>query len=542
MSGRRPAGRHAEGRGREGYLAARVLNALLREDYRGLSGRVRRRKDRVVLELPGGIDVRLAPAVSEELMPAALFQDFVVDPAESLALDDVLRALAEFADPADAAGVTAFAAECHAALRALDLHDAHRDAVLPRIGRTPDDRDPIDYEILAAFADHPVYPTARARHGLSDAQLLAYAPEFAPGFELRWAAVPAERVHGASPPWRPGFVQVGLDGRLADSHVLFPVHPLSVPEVAAIPGVTVGREPYLAVRPTLSMRTVQVRRDTHLKLPLATSTLGLRNRRSIKPGTLTDGARAETLLREIAAGFGGIVLADEQTYGHAGHEYLGWMVRRLPRGRIVPVAALLAPAPGGRTVIEELSGGDVAGLLQEYLTLLLRWNVTLLVRYGVALEAHQQNLSLLFDGGMKLLVKDNDGLLVLPDRLRAAGHAVPEFADRRLLTRDPHALADVFVTITLHLAAAAVAFGALPAGQARRMVAGTLAAALDEHGEDPMARLLRARTLDAARLVGKSMIIAGTLVAKSRTGAADVNKYYGTSGPNYLRRAFRPTQ
>ena len=48
-------------------------------------------------------------------------------------------------------------------------------------------------------------------------------------------------------------------------------------------------------------------------------------------------------------------------------------------------------------------------------------------------------------------------------------------------------------------------------------------------------RLLRARTLDAARLVGKSMVTAGTLVDKARTGARDVNKYYGTSGPNYLR-------
>ncbi|WP_345389734.1 hypothetical protein [Nonomuraea salmonea] len=52
-----------------------------------------------------------------------------------------------------------------------------------------------------------------------------------------------------------------------------------------------------------------------------------------------------------------------------------------------------------------------------------------------------------------------------------------------------------------------------------------------------MARLLRARTLDAARLTGKSMVTAGTLVAKERSGARDINKFYGTSGPNYLRRA-----
>jgi hypothetical protein len=41
--------------------------------------------------------------------------------------------------------------------------------------------------------------------------------------------------------------------------------------------------------------------------------------------------------------------------------------------------------------------------------------------------------------------------------------------------------------------------------------------------------------LDAPRLTGKSMLAAGTLTAKQHTGAADINKFYGTTGPNYLR-------
>ncbi|MBB5133869.1 siderophore synthetase component [Thermocatellispora tengchongensis] len=511
--------------GAEAYLAARVLNALLREDYGGLSARVAHSKDGVAVHLPG------RPGATIRLSPGGLFQDYVVAPDERPSLRTVLDALAEVADPADAEGVRAFEAECAAALRALELHETRREAVLAGIDRG----DPLRYETLAAFVDHPVYPTARARHGLSDADLRAYAPEFAPEFELRWALVPAGRVRATAPlPWRPPGAPEG--------EAVFPVHPLSAAAVAEIPGVRLLPEPHLAVRPTLSMRTVAAGARTHLKLPLATSTLGLRNRRSIKPGTLADGAAAELLLREIAArepaAGGRIALAEEQEHAHAGHEYLAWMVRRLPPGEIVPVAGLLAPAPGGRTVIEEVSGGDVAGFLADYLTVLLRWNVTLFVRYGVALEAHQQNLALVLgDGPPTLLIKDNDGLLASPGRLREAGVTVPEFADPRMFGDDPHALADVFVTITLHLAAAAVAFGALPGGLARKLLTDTLGAALEEHGDHPMARLLRARTLDAARLVGKSMITAGTLVAKSRTGAADVNKYYGTSGPNYLRRA-----
>ncbi|SDI75687.1 IucA/IucC family protein [Nonomuraea jiangxiensis] len=493
--------------GREAYLAARVLDALLRENYGGLAARITRTRDGVGLPLADGRWVRLSPGV--------LFQDFVVAQDERLGLEQVLETLVEVADPADADGVAAFFEECLAALTALELHDARAGEVL---GGRP------SLETLAACLDHPVYPTSRARVGLSEDELLAYAPEFAPTFRLRWAAVPRRALAPGSADRLPDDVAPGW--AVGDDEVLFPVHPLAVAEVRKIAGVRVLTEAAVGVRPTLSMRTVEVGPRLHLKLPLPISTLGVRNRRSIRPGTLADGARAEWLLRELADP--DVLVADEQTYAQAGHEFLAWMVRRLPEGRIVPVAALNAPG-----VLDELS--DV---LPGYLRLLLRWNVRLFVRYGVALEAHQQNLALVLSGDrMRLLVKDNDGLLAAPSRLAAAGIAVPEFADRRMLNDDPHALADVFVTITLHLAAASVVFGAMPRARAAALLRDTLAEALDEYGDDPMARLLRARTLDAARLTGKSMITAGTLVAKERSGARDVNKFYGTSGPNYLRRA-----
>ncbi|MGW4792941.1 IucA/IucC family protein [Nonomuraea sp. NPDC004297] len=497
---------------REAYLAARVLNALLRENYGGMASRVTRTKEGVGLPLADGRWVRLAPGV--------LFQDFVVAADERLGLEQVLETLAEVADPADAEGVAAFFEECLTALAALELHDERGHQVARP-----------SYETSAAAVDHPVYPTSRARMGLGESDLLAYAPEFGPAFELRWAAVPRAALAPGSAACLPADVLPdGHAGLAGPDEVLFPVHPLAVAEVRRIGGVRMLDRAAVTVRPTLSMRTVEVGPRLHVKLPLPISTLGVRNRRSIKPGTLADGARAELLLRELAGP--GVVLADEQTYAHGGHEYLAWMVRRLPEGKIVPVAALGVPG-----VLDEL-GGEPGDVLPDYLRLLLGWNVRLFVRHGVALEAHQQNLALLFQGGrMRLLVKDNDGLLASPSRLRASGARVPEFADRRMLNDDPHALADVFVTITLHLSAAAVVFGALPHDRASALLRDTLAEALDEYGDDPMARLLRARTLDAARLTGKSMITAGTLVARERSGAGDVNKFYGTSGPNYLRRA-----
>lgn len=532
---------------RETYIAGRVLNALLREDYGGMASLLTRDKDGALLVLASGRKVRLSPG--------GPFQDFVLASSEALSLHEVLETLETVADRADAPGVAAFATECHETLAALELYDLHRDESLIRLlRREPDQvKSLIFYETLAAAVDHPIYPTARCRLGVCAADMLAHAPEFAPGFDLRWAAVWRDGVMlsaSREPAWWPRPGDVGLPDRMTGTHALFPVHPLTVPAVEGIPGVIVGPASRLTVRPTLSMRTVEVDRRTHLKLPLATSTLGLRNRRSIKPATLRDGALAESLLREVLRREPDlrVSLAGEQSYGHGAHEYLGWMIRDLPEGEIVSVAALLAPFPGtdqGRSVLDQLAGrfygghdrrGGVRELLRDYLTTLFTWNTRLFVRYGIALEAHQQNLSLVFgdDGPPRLLVKDNDGLLVSPDRLQAAGLDVPDFADERMLADDPHALADVFVTITLHLAAAAVIFGAHLSGAAD-LLRETLAEALDEFGDHPMARLLRARTLDAARLVGKSMVTAATLVDKQRSGARDINKFYGASGPNYLR-------
>ena len=344
--------------------------------------------------------------------------------------------------------------------------------------------------------------------------------------------------------------------------------------------------------PTLSTRTVALvsQPDTHLKLPLPTSTLGLRNRRSIAQGTLADGALVRgivaTACHDDPLRLGGLLLADESSYAHAGHPFLGYLVRRLPAGldrhRIVPVAALLAPspdgvpgeaAPGRPLVIEELArwawGGDLAGLLTAYLRLLFGVQVRLFARYGIALESHQQNAAIALGppavraghepsgaaggGGavseterLRLLVKDFDGALVHLPRLKAAlGRGAPgerAFADSRLVTTSDDALADVFITITVHLCAGALAFGLARSGVAPlpdllALVRRELTAALDREAGWPAASLLRARVLDADRLPGKSMVTAGTLVAKSRTGASDINKFYGTDGPNYLKDA-----
>ncbi|WP_245919773.1 IucA/IucC family protein [Actinomadura mexicana] len=465
-----------------------------------------------------------------------------MDPGQGLRLTDVFHAVRLVADPRD--DTASFERECLETLATVRLHGDARPAVHRRLGRLPAELRTgpgTFYETLAAYNDHPVHPTGRSRSGLSPAELSRYAPEFAPSFPLRWAAVRNATRAGTLPGWWPAASDVGLrpDGAAG---ALFPVHPLAARQVGSQPGVSLASDPYLQVTPTLSMRTVAAAPLDHVKVPLPTSTLGLRNRRTIVPGTLPDGALVERILRRVLSQEPSlpVLLADEQTYGHADNPLLGYLVRRFPaetaRAHIVPVAALLAEAPDHGHVIERW---DVEALFGAYLSALLSWNVTLF-RYGIALEAHQQNVALVLDESpLRLLIKDNDGALIDPSRLRervppSPGTDPRDLVDHRMTTSDPETLARVFVTITLHLCAAAPALGLaerglLPWRTGRRMIRERLDGALG-----PDDAFLRARTLDAGTLPGKAMVTAGTLVDKARTGAADINKHYGPPGPNYL--------
>jgi IucA / IucC family/Ferric iron reductase FhuF-like transporter len=498
---------------RETYLAARVLDALLREDYGGLSSRV----SGEALALPGGRVVRLTREPSGPGRYAGFLADLVVD--DVLTLDEVLAAVRALADPRD--DVSAFERECREALRGLWLYEA----VTPRphgIAR---------YEALAATVDHPVYPTARCRLGVDERDLLAYAPEFGPSFRLSWTTVPHSMCRGDRPAWWPTAADLGMPDELD----VFPVHPLTARLIPTVTG------PAVTVRPTLSMRTVAVGATEQLKLPLPTSTLGLRNRRVIMPATLADGALVERVLRAVLERERSpVLLADEQTYGHADDPLRGYLLRRMP-AEGVPVAALLARTPEGGHVIEELTG-DVTSFFGDYLGALFGWNVMLLTRYGIALEAHQQNVSIVPGEPLRLMIKDNDGALIDLSRLREALQWAPEpaeFGDQRLLTSDPEALARVFTTITVHLCAGSIAFGLaerglLPLTTGLGLIRDHLGAALDAHDDSGF---LRARTLEADRLPGKAMVTAGTLVGKDRTRAEDINKHYGPPGPNYLKRS-----
>ncbi|MFE6039372.1 IucA/IucC family protein [Streptomyces sp. NPDC056452] len=586
----------------------RVLSALLREDVAGLRTRttLHHRADGPWLRLATGPGRALLLAVREDGFQGTWGARLPLlrqepDGPDLTTTDEVLAALARLAPPEDAPGYAAFAEECRSDLAARHLHAATRG---PALARLTDSHGPrpahwsghtgaLAHDTLAARTDHPVHPVSRGRKGLGERELRAYAPEFHPRFPLRWLSLPAGRVtlapgsgsgvipapYTASEPggvplhdgW-PTPAELGLPGSHHEGHVLLPVHPLTAAgrlrdalvETGLAGDAVLAERPLLDVVPTLSMRTVALadRPDTHLKLPLATATLGLLNRRTVTPGSLRDGAAGQRLLEGVLRRephfAGRVLLADETRYAHAGHELLAVLRRTQPAGlddaAVLPLAALAAPAPDGRPVIEHLAdrfhGGDPVALADAVLTLLLDWQTTLF-GHGIALESHQQNISLVLGGGTdgpRLLLKDNDGPRVHTRRLAEAwGCAEPTgdslgFADRRICGTQDAPVADLFTAITVHLCAGSLAFGLAAHGTAPLdrllgLIRDRLAQAIDRTAatRPGAAAVLRARVLDAPELPVKAMVTAGTLLTKARSGAADINKHY-TTGPNYLLR------
>ncbi len=551
-------------------LIFRLVNSFLREDVAGVRSRG------VLLPAEVGswlalsslrIPVRVGSAAHGDLLSDLVLREprvFRVKPSrrsEARRLGSVVRALASEVLPGlppDLAaefstGFRELMVEAQSAAEAARARHRRRPAVL---GQLRENTSWLAAETLAAHHDHPIYPLSIARVGLRPADLPRWAPEHAPRFGLRWVSVPCERVAsgGELPSWWP-FQTDRSDQIGHPEHVAIPVHPATTPRMlqealGAIPWQPLTT-PELPVHPTLSMRTVIPETDpsVHLKVPLPMRTLGRLNLRLISRASLADGAVLTGVLKQLIdqdPQFRESVLAaDESTWLHA-DKHLAVLVRRWPelaQARIVPIAGLTARGWDGRMLIEDLAreyfDGDLDAFLDVYLKTLLTWQLTLWLGHGIVHEAHPQNVLIALDrpGGsprIRLLLRDLDSCLIDPET--GIG---PRLTDQRLIAEDPAELAAMVVTTTLHQCVASVLIET--AAGLDRSVAPLLARVrpvientAQAHRGARDAALLISEILRAERLPVKRTLTAATLLPKSRTGAADVNKFYGADAPSYL--------
>lgn len=423
---------------------------------------------------------------------------------------------------------------------------------------------------IAAYLDHPYYPTARAKVGFTPEALTLYAPEFAPIFELNWLAVDNNIVTLTStqPDCWPSFSQVGLSASLSETHSLFPIHPLTLKGLDGLPeGIILADKSALRVTPTLSVRTVALVDfiGIHIKVPLLMATLGAKNIRLIKPSTLYDGHWFEKALMQIVLYdqqlHGLYSHVDEQHGGHVGeHKALAYILRQYPNSmqdkQLVPVAALASEMPDGRLYLEHLADtyyqGEYLTWLNDYVALLLKVHLRLWLKYGIALESNQQNAVLAYQQGkLSLVMKDNDSARLLASRYLLSGNDIAEqeaqlsqLIDQRIFVEGDEALAQMFLTITVQLDIAAILEAMAAKGLADiHGLYHTLRQALSHEldrlqKQDIDTSFARDYLLKQDYQPVKYLLSSGSLLSKAKSGAADVNKFYGLSAPNFLHQDF----
>ena len=420
----------------------------------------------------------------------------------------------------------------------------------------------LDSDHVAAFTDHPYYPSARAKFGMTDDDIRLYTPEFRRTFSLYWAVVNREDYSQTDglPKYWPAASDVGI-GKLSDAQILIPVHPMMLKALEQVDEITIAPKAYLDVIPTLSVRAVTPVDDPrmHLKLPLPIATLGRLNVRYMEPATLPDGALFAEILSTIFAKdeqFKGLVdVCDESDYGYfRGRNDLSYLVRTYPAmsqdAQVLSVASFFTIMSDGRFYIEHAIDnqyqGDLKAWFSDTVSLVCLVHLRLWLVYGIALECNQQNTMFSIGENMlSVLFKDNDGPAVDPYTLckkmpefGPAQSLIDQVKDKRCFTSTDDCLINMFVPMIFHLTLFPIIENLFEAtdkpwaySSLKNEILNQLAQ-LETEGIEVVDA--RQRLIDAPLHPIKYLLTAASLYRKQSTGALDANKFYGQTAPNPL--------
>jgi D-ornithine---citrate ligase len=322
-----------------------------------------------------------------------------------------------------------------------------------------------------ALEGHPYYPTWKARPSLSPAEVARLSPEFDAQVPVRIAALRADMAYIECMPhvlsyqdwfaghfpelwqgWKAGLQARGLDEAdwlplpIHGWHLEAFVRGTYVAEIEE--GALILDGPDVETRPSMSFRTMMPNEPADapfIKLPVAVWMTS--EQRCLQAKSIHMGPRISSVIGEILAaenGFDGMLgIFPEEVGLHYRHlvrqedapgRYLSVVYRStraafsLPEGSLpVTVATLFTGLPEtGRPFVTALIEGDgprasqeaVEAFFRDYARVVTRPVVAIYLLYGIALEAHQQNTTVVFDASNKptsLLIRDfGDGRTFAP--------------------------------------------------------------------------------------------------------------------------------
>lgn len=389
-------------------------------------------------------------------------------------------------------------------------------SALQRARRAPS---PLAFFEQSVVDGHPAHHSSKSRRGIASGETPDVSPEWGCRFDAPLVAVALSHVTRASAddagtPSPRGLVDhlrtehpdtvaaaqeelrsAGLDPA---TYELIPAHPWQaravlpekfaahlrartvVPLAAAIPARPLMSSRTLAPAPS-SITPFPAHIKTSVDLRLTMAVRGV-SRYAVENGpamtrlleTVFDreahfGGRLLLQPERAAAGF--LAQAESDT---ALQSSLGAILRDSPESGLaegeiaLPVAALYSASPStGELLVGEVLDELVAArrlpsrpeaaqvFADEYADLALPGLLTLLSRYGIALEAHPQNTVLVLRDGapVRLLVRDLGGARVLPERLRAQGFEVDLRPGSPVIAADERELRDKlhYSLVTNHL-------------------------------------------------------------------------------------------
>lgn len=311
---------------------------------------------------------------------------------------------------------------------------------------------------------HPFYPTWKSKPDLDAQEVVALSPECNARVRVRIAALRADMAYvermphvEAYPAWFAQAFPAQWDawcdalrerGLAPGAYLPLPIHAWHLEhfvgreyaeEIAE--GILVTDGPEVVTAPTMSFRTMLPQlpgQPPFIKLPVA---LWLTSeQRSLQAKSIHMGPRISAVIQQILARENGFerrleIFPEEVAlhYRHAArqedrpgrHLSVAFRASRAAFERAdgllpVPVAALFTGAPGsGRPLATELiDGTDVLAWFRDYVRAVVRPVVAIYLLYGIGLEAHQQNTSVLFDAEGKahgVLIRDfGDGRTFAP--------------------------------------------------------------------------------------------------------------------------------
>jgi siderophore synthetase component len=408
-------------------VLAKLWGALAREPIPGLGDRTTS-GDTLRVALPDGHRHSARSATG----PAAAAQPFAAAPArlaitvDGVAHDDPATLLAALRLRVPAKTVAGLSAELDNSVANLALARSGQpvpDGGAAALARAAADPDPLAYLEQSVVDGHPLHPCCRSRTGMSEADVLRYAPEHRPVVDLIEVRVPAGRWYGVN------------------CEPLLYVHPWQYEHVA-------DRHPWLhrtgvtiAARPLMSLRTLAVvgRPHDHVKTAVdvqMTSAVRTVSAAAVHNGPVVSrllsglAGRTPTLsvLAEVASGAALVDGEPSRSLAMVGRTVPVWA----PDEVALPLAVLAARSPAdGRPIVVELVRdgyhGDPLAFVDGLARLLLP-PLLILLELGVALEAHGQNLLVVVRSGRLagLAYRDMGGLRISPDRLRRHGIDPPE--------------------------------------------------------------------------------------------------------------------